>query len=372
MNWIEKALIHPHHNTDRLLDFGAFKKLNDAISADSPTVIIGPNDNDDAGVGLLPGTKTMIVLKTETHNTPSAVTPYDSAATCASGTFRDIIAMGARPIFALDLIGGPPPDALVLVGPCALKGDGKQCECGKCIEMKNYERNNLMVQGLCATCLALGVPILGGGITTSIQGPIPLIAVVGLGALVTDEPLTKPAKDIGDCIILVGETGNDGNDTVFRAGYANEMSPAIALFKEERTTMDAMLAIFATGKAKACSDLGAAGIGAAVCESARQGNRGAQVELKRVPLKAASEDISPEGLILNETQARFIVQVDPKDVDAVLDAACRAGGTANMIGRITDRDVTEFRYDNVPVATIPNHPSEKCLKMLRGTEQRTN
>ncbi|HBK53241.1 MAG TPA: phosphoribosylformylglycinamidine synthase, partial [Syntrophomonas wolfei] len=94
----------------------------------------------------------------------------------------------------------------------------------------------------------------------------------------TEKPLTKPAKSAGDKIIIIGGTGTDGNDTLYRAGLVPVMQPALALFAEEKTTMEATLAAFTTGKIKACSDLGAAGIGAAVCESARFGGLGARVE----------------------------------------------------------------------------------------------
>ena len=221
-----------------------------------------------------------------------------------------------------------------------------------------------MIKGVRDTCKALDVPIMGGGITTSIQGVVPLIAVAAVGVLITKEPLTKPAKNVGDKIILIGKTSNDGNDTAFRAGFADEMRPAKALFHEERTTMDAMLAAFAVDKINACSDLGAAGIGAAICESARYGGLGAKVDLSLVPLTIEGTSNSPEATLINETQARFVMQVNPTDVVEILEAARSVGCIATVIGEITSDDEAVFTFDGNHVATIPNHPSAKMMAEL--------
>jgi phosphoribosylformylglycinamidine synthase len=141
------------------------------------------------------------------------------------------------------------------------------------------------------------------------------------------------------------------------------LKPAVALFNEERQTMETTLAAFKTGKIKACSDLGAAGIGAAVCESARFGGLGARVDLGAVPVKA--QDITPEEIMICETQARMLLQVEPDHVDEVL-AAIRSynGAAAAVIGEITDEDHIVFTFKGEQVAVIPNHPSPEQLKEL--------
>jgi len=180
--------------------------------------------------------------------------------------------------------------------------------------------------------------------------------------LVTEKPLTKPAKAAGDKIILVGKTSNDGNDTLFRAGLAKEMRPAVALFNEERVTMEASLAAFQTGKIKTASDLGAAGIGAAVCESARYGKFGAEVCLSKVPVKV--NDITPEEILICETQARMAFQVSPEHTTEVMEAIQSKDGIATMIGEITAGEQEVFEYNSKIIATIPNEPSKKILKNL--------
>jgi phosphoribosylformylglycinamidine synthase subunit PurL len=109
-----------------------------------------------------------------------------------------------------------------------------------------------------------------------------------------------------------------------------EMRPALALFKEERVTMEAALAAIKTGKINACSDLGAAGIGAAVSESVRFGGLGARVDLTPVPVRR--EGLTPEEILICETQARMLFQVAPEDVAEVMEAVESQGAKAAVIG----------------------------------------
>lgn len=366
MNTIERALmhglfVHLHHNIDKAIDFGALKELNEMVNRAWPgALIVGPEANDDAAVFQMPGVEGYFVAKMESHCSPCVPRPYDAAATGAGGAMRDVLAMGARPIFLLDFIGTRPLEEKVLVGPCGFEG---KCTCGKCRVMTSQERLNLMIQGIKDMCKAMDVFIAGGGLSTSFSDIVPAVVVAVIGKLVTQKPLTKPAKRVKDKIIIVGETGNDGNDTLFRAGLVSEMRPAVALFEEERITMEAALAAFQTGKIHACSDLGAAGIGAAVCESARYGGLGARVDLSAVPVKV--KDITPEEILICETQGRMAFQVAPEDVEEVVGAVRLRGGTAAVIGEITADDKVVFEYDGKVVATIPNRPSLEVLDSLR-------
>ena len=364
MNKIEKALmhalfIHLHHNIDKAIDFKAIDSLNNQISKMFPgALVVGPGD--DAAVVRFPDTDCTFVAKLESHCSPCVPRPYDAAATGAGGAMRDVVAMGARPIFLLDFIGTRPLNEKVIVGACGF--DGK-CTCGKCVEMTSGERVNLMVKGLKDMCRAMDVFIIGGGFSTSFSDIVPAVVVSVIGRLVTKKPLTKPAKSAGDKVILIGLTGNDGNDTLYRAGLVNEMRPAVALFKEERQVMEATLAAFRTGKIKACSDLGAAGIGAAVCESARYGGFGARVDLAKVPLKV--KDITPEEIMICETQGRMAVQVAEKDVDEVLAAVRAEGVRAEVIAEINDDNKQVFEYNGKTIAVIPNKPSKAELEELQ-------
>jgi len=366
VNKIEKALmhglfVHLHHNIDKAIDFNMFKKLNEQVAQMWPDLLlIGPDANDDAGVVRIPGEGALIVGKMESHNSPCVPRPYDAAATGAGGAMRDVVAMGGRPLFLLDFIGTLPLDKDVLVGPCGFKGE---CTCGKCVTMSSQDRVNLMLSGLRDMCAAMDVFVIGGGFSTSFSDVVPACVVSVFGKLVTEKPLTKPAKHAGDKLILVGETGSDGNDTLYRAGIVSEMRPALALFEEERRTMDASIEAFKTGKINACSDFGAAGLGAAVCESARYGGLGARVDLSEIPLR--DEGISPEEILICETQARMLMQVNPADVELVLEAIRSHNAKATVIGEITNDDNVVYTHCGEVIATIPNDPSDKILAELK-------
>ncbi len=361
MNTIEKALVHAlfthlHHNIDKAIDFKAIDALNKKVGKLFPrALIVGPGD--DAAAFRFPGTKGTFVGKLESHCSPCVPRPYDAAATGAGGAMRDVVAMGGRPIFLMNFIGTRPLKEKVLVGPCGFTGT---CTCGKCVEMTSGERVSLMVKGLRDMCNAMDVFIVGGGFSTSFSDIVPAVVVSVIGKLVTAKPLTKPAKSAGDQFILIGRTDSDGNDTLYRAGLVKEMRPAVALFKEERMIMDASLAAFSTGKIKACSDLGAAGIGAAVCESARYGGFGARVDLTKVPLK--NKNLTPEEILICETQGRMAVQVAQKDVDLVLRKIRAKKVRAEVIGEINDDDKEVFIYKGKTVAAIPNRPSREDLE----------
>lgn len=356
MNRVEKALMDAlfrqlHHNIGQAIDFEAIAKLNAWVDELYPgALIVGPGD--DAAAFQIPGFKGIFVAKMESHCSPCVPEPYNAAGSGASGAMRDVVAMGARPIFLLDFVGTRPMDQKVIVGPCGFDGE---CTCGKCIEMSSKERLDLIMKGVRDMCETMGVFIVGGGLSTSFSDIVPAVVVAVIGKLVSEKPITKPAKEAGDKIILIGETDNDGNDTLFRAGLVKQMQPAIALFGEERVTMEATLAAVETGKIKAMSDLGAAGIGAAVCESARYGGFGARVDLSQALVK--SKDITPQEILICETQARMALQVGPEDIATVISAIESESLNVAIIGEITADDKEVFEYNGQPVAVIPNKPS---------------
>lgn len=363
MNRVERALmhglfIHLHHNIDKAIDFGIFKALNEAVGKISPgKLLIGPEANDDAAVFQMPGDSGLMVAKMESHCSPCVPRPYDSAATGAGGAMRDVVAMGGRPLFLLDFIGTRPLDEEVIVGPCGFKG---KCTCGECKTMTSGDRVDLIVRGIRDMCETMGVFVVGGGLSTSFSDIVPAVVAAVIGRLVIDKPLTKPAKNPGDKLIIVGETNNDGNDTLYRAGLADIMRPAIALFDEEKLTMEAALAAIQTGKINACSDLGAAGIGAAVSESVRFGGLGASVDLSKVAVKTGK--LTPEEILICETQARMLFQVDPENVDEVMNEVRSVGAPAAEIGEITGSKEAAFYFGDEEIARIPHQPPAELFE----------
>lgn len=366
MNTIERALmhglfVHLHHNIDKVVDFKGFQELNQQVAKTWPdALLVGPDANDDAAVFQIPQMEGLVVGKMESHCSPAVPRPYDAAATGAGGAMRDVVAMGGRPFFLLDFIGTRPLEQEVIVGPCGFTG---VCNCGKCTVMTSQERVNIMVKGIKDMCAQMDVFVVGGGFSTSFSDIVPAVVVAVIGKLITQRPLTKPAKNPGDKLVVIGVTGNDGNDTLYRAGLVDEMRPAAALFQEERVAMEAALAAFSTGKINACSDLGAAGLGAAVCESARYGSLGARVDLSSMPVSV--KDITPQEILICETQARYMVQVSPESVDEVLQAIRSRTDHVAVVGEITDEDGQVFHYGEEVIASIPNKPTEEVLEALR-------
>ena len=363
MNQVEKALVHAlfvhlHHNIEKAVDFRAFKELNEKVARMWPGALL-VEPGDDAAVFNIPGIEGSFAAKLESHCSPCVPRPYDAAATGAGGAMRDIVAMGGRPFFLLDFIGTRPLGEKVLVGKCGF--DGK-CVCGACREMTSGERLDLMLKGVRDMCSAMDVFVAGGGFSTSFSDIVPAVVVAVIGKLITDKPLTKPAKRAGDKLLLIGETGRDGNDTLYRAGLVDTMRPAEALFREERAVMDATLEAFKRGGINACSDLGAAGVGAAVCESARYGGFGAEADLTKVPVR--TEGLTPEEILICETQARMLLQLPPGEAEKTLELVRGRGVKADIIGEITEGDSEVFRYNGEVVAEIPNKPAAEALEEL--------
>ena len=114
-------------------------------------------------------------------------------------------------------------------------------------------------------------------------------------------------------------------------------------------------------KDRACSDLGAAGIGAAICESARYG-----AAEQRLTFKSALSitDITPQEILICETQARYVVHVAPENVDEVLKAIREKTEHTAVIGEITSDDKEIFMYNGEIIATIPNNPSKEMIEAL--------
>lgn len=364
MNKIEKALmhalfIHLHHNTDKAVDFSAIEEVNRKVSQNLPGILtVGPGD--DAAVFKISEKEDIyMVAKMESHCSPCVPNPYDAAHTCVDGSLRDVVAMGGRPIVFLNFVGTKPLDQKVLVGPCGFKGE---CTCGKCLEMTSKQRLEKIMKGIRDACQAMDVLIIGGGFSTSFSDIVPAVVGAAIGRLVAPQPLTKPAKSAGHKFIIIGETGKDGNDTLYRAGLVEEMRPAQPALEKERIAMEAALAAFKTGKCRACSDLGAAGIGAAVCESARYGGLGAAIDLSIVPVK--TKDISPEEILICETQARYAIQTEPENAQEIVDAARSKGAKTEIIGEINSDDKQVFTYQGKQIASIPNKPTEEQLSQL--------
>jgi phosphoribosylformylglycinamidine synthase len=238
--------------------------------------------------------------------------------------------------------------------------------------MTSADRVAEMQRGIVAMCEALHLDVPAGGFSPSFRdGLVPAVVIAVKGPLIAERPLMKAVQRPGNKIIVIGETGIDGNDTAFRSGFADTMIPARALFAEELSSMKGAVAAVRTGLVRSMADSGAAGIAAMICEGVRKGGLGAIIDLALVPLMMNAGGNTPQATLLNETQARYRIEVEPKDEAEVLAAITDTGAKANVVGEITDGKATVFRHRNDEIAVIPNEPTEADMEEVARANAKT-
>jgi phosphoribosylformylglycinamidine synthase II len=306
-------------------------------------VLVGPGENAgvvDIGDGLA------VVFKVESHNHPSAVEPYQGAATGVGGIIRDIFTMGARPIALLNSLRFGPLDA-----------DG---ETDADAATRNRYLFGGVVGGIAGYGNCIGIPDVGGEITfdPSYSGN-PLVNAMCVGIARHDEITLARAAGAGNVLLLVGaSTGRDG---IQGASFASatlgedreERRPAVQVGNPflEKLLMEACLELARTDGVVAMQDLGAAGLTCALAELTARGGVGAEVDLDAVPRR--EDGMTPYEVLLSESQERMLLVVEPDavaDVRAVFD---RYELAAAEIGRISDEPVIRCRADGEPVCAVP-------------------
>jgi len=271
----------------------------------------------DVGNGLA------VTFKIESHNHPSYVEPYQGAATGVGGIVRDILAMGARPIGVMDSLRfgdlDAPDTARVLPGIVAGVGGYGNC---------------------------LGLPNIGGEVVfdPSYYGN-PLVNALCVGVLRHEDLHRAFATGNGNKVILYGAaTGGDGiggasilaSETFEADGPAKRPAVQVGDPFMEKLLIECTLELFAAGVVVGIQDLGAAGISCATSELASAGSGGMHVDLDLVPLRDPT--LSPEEILMSESQERMMAVVEPRHVDEFL-AICRKWDVlATVIGEVTDGD----------------------------------
>jgi phosphoribosylformylglycinamidine synthase len=289
-------------------------------------VLVGPGENAgvvDIGDGLA------AVFKVESHNHPSAVEPYQGAATGVGGIIRDIFTMGARPIALLNSLRFGPleADEVTDAGTAA----------------RNRYLFGGVVGGIAGYGNCIGIPDVGGEVTfdASYSGN-PLVNAMCVGIAGHDEITLARAAGAGNVVLLVGAT--TGRDGIQGASFASatlgadaeERRPAVQVGNPflEKLLMEACLELARGNAVVAMQDLGAAGLTCALAELTARGGVGAEVDLDAVPRREAG--MTPYEVLLSESQERMLIVVPPDrvaDVRAVFD---RYELAAAEIGRITD------------------------------------
>ena len=299
-----------------------------------PQVVQGPGEN--AGVLRLPG-GWAVAFKIESHNHPSAVEPYQGAATGVGGILRDVFTMGARPVALLNSLRfGPPEDArnrYLLAGVVRGVGDYGNC---------------------------VGVPTLGGEVDfgRSYSGN-PLVNAMCVGLLREADLITAAAHGVGNVLVVVGSsTGRDG---IHGASFASEelthaserRRPQVQVGDPftEKLLLEASLELIASGHIVAIQDMGAAGLTSSSAEMAAKGGVGVEIDLSRVPTREPG--MTPYEILLSESQERMLVVAKADRVNDVQATAAKWELTATPIGRVTDDGMYRATWKQQVVVEIP-------------------
>jgi len=299
-----------------------------------PHVLQGPGEN--AGV-LSVGDGWAVAFKIESHNHPSAVEPYQGAATGAGGILRDVFTMGARPVALLNSLRfGPldsPRNRYLFAG--VVRGIG---DYGNCV----------------------GVPTVGGEVDfgPSYTGN-PLVNAMCVGLLREDQLMRAVASGVGNVLITVGSrTGRDG---IHGASFASEelteeseaRRPQVQVGDPfaEKLLLEASLELIASGHIVAIQDMGAAGLTSSSAEMAARGGVGVEIDTALVPTREPG--MTPYEILLSESQERMLVVARRDRVPAVQAIAAKWELEAVAIGHVTDDGLFRVRAGPVVVAEIP-------------------
>jgi phosphoribosylformylglycinamidine synthase subunit PurL len=298
-------------------------------------VLQGPGENAgvvDVGEGIA------VALKIESHNHPSAVEPFEGAATGVGGIVRDIIAMGARPIALLDSL-----------------------RFGELTSARSRHLFTRSVAGIGHYGNCIGVATVGGDVyfDPDYNDNI-LVNAFTLGIAPADRIFLGNAAGVGNPIIYVGSrTGRDGIHGASLLASASldasapEKRPAVQVGDPftEKLLLEACLELFRTDCLVGIQDMGAAGLTSSSVEMAGRGGAGIVMDLDRVPMR--EEGMVPYEILLSESQERMLMVAKAGREDEVLAIFARWDLPAVVIGRVTDDGVWRCRWHGEEVCAIP-------------------
>ncbi len=277
-----------------------------------------------------------VAFKVESHNHPSAVEPYQGAATGVGGIHRDIMAMGARPIAALNSLRfGWPVDA----------------------ETRRLLQG--VVRGIGDYGNAFGVPTVGGEVyfAPEYTGK-PLVNAMSVGIVRADKVVSARAGRAGQKVYYLGApTGPDGiGGAAFASetleGDARENLPAIQVGDpfRQKVLLEALLEMIEAGLIAGMQDMGAAGLASATAETAARGQKGMRIYLDRVPLRGHLTE--PYQLLLSESQERMLLLIDPDKAPAIEAIARKWELPCVEIGEVTEEPVLTYLWRGAVAAQL--------------------
>jgi phosphoribosylformylglycinamidine synthase subunit PurL len=311
------------------------RKLLGRLPTEGERVLMGPGENAGA---VEVGEDHAVAFKVESHNHPSAVEPFQGAATGVGGILRDVFAIGARPIAILDSLRFGELDS---------------------------ERSHYMFEGAVAGIghygNSIGVPTVGGEL--GFEPPYEhncLINAMCVGLAAKDEMVRSAATGAGNLVVLIGaSTGRDGiggasvlASAELEAGDdAKRPSVQIGDPFEESKLLECCLELLRDELLVSLQDLGAAGLTSSAGEMASKGGVGIEIDVAKVPLR--EPDLEPFEVMISESQERMLAVVEPGKLDRVV-AACERWQTGvAAIGRITDDGRLRVIDGTSEVADVP-------------------
>ncbi|MBN3932030.1 phosphoribosylformylglycinamidine synthase subunit PurL [Streptomyces verrucosisporus] len=302
---------------------------------ESDAMLVGIGENAgvvDVGQGYA------VTFKVESHNHPSYIEPYQGAATGIGGIVRDILAMGARPVAVMDPLrfgaADHPDTRRVLPGVVAGIGGYGNC---------------------------LGLPNIGGEVVfdSCYQGN-PLVNALCVGVMRHEDIHLAKASGTGNKVILYGaRTGGDGiggvsvlaSETFDETGPAKRPAVQVGDPFQEKLLIECTLEVFKEDLVVGIQDLGGAGLSCATSELASAGSGGMRVELDTVPLRDST--LSPEEILMSESQERMCAVVEPDKVDRFLAICEKWDVIATVIGEVTDGDRLEIYWHGEQIVDVP-------------------
>lgn len=359
---ITKELIHDHGITDeeyeRILDIlgrepnftelGIFSVMwseHCSYKNSRPVLKLFPTTGDnimikagDENAGVIDiGDGLAICFKIESHNHPSAVEPFQGAATGVGGILRDIFTMGARPILNMNSL--------------------------RFGSLKNPNTKRLLkgvVAGIAHYGNCIGIPTVGGEVyfDESYEGN-PLVNAMSLGIMKHEDLVTGSAKGVGNPVFYVGAaTGRDGlGGASFASKELTEEShedrPAVQVGDPfmEKLLLEACLELFKTDYIVGVQDMGAAGLTCSTCETASRGDAGVKIELTKVPLR--EKGMIPYEIMLSESQERMLIIVKKGREKEVEDLFAKWDLHAANIGEVVEGSAMQVYFKGEKVADIP-------------------
>ncbi len=326
-----------------------------------PNILVKAGE-ENAGVVDI-GDGWAIAFKMESHNHPSAIEPFQGAATGVGGIIRDIFTMGARPEFCLNSLRFGPinEDKFEITNPKFETNSKSQIRNSSLAANKRLFTG--VVSGIAHYGNCIGIPTIGGEIyfDESFEGN-PLVNVFCLGVLRHDQLARGAARGVGNPVFYVGaETGRDGlAGAAFASRELTEQSkedrPAVQVgdpFKE-KLLLEACLELLAHDAVAGIQDMGAAGLTCSTCETASRGGTGIEIDLAKVPKR--EPDMTPYEILLSESQERMLIIAKHGKENLVREIFDKWDVPWAEIGRVTDDGMMRVRNNGSVAAEIPAKP----------------